>query len=88
MNMGFTCSGCENTWTGANVAHCAAAECHQTFSTVTWFDKHRVRGKCVDPAKLKVKTGVHAGEPLLKMGASGKWIGAASVPEFWKTEDA
>lgn len=82
----FTCSGCPATWTGVNICHCSGTGCHETFSTPAWFDKHRVRGKCVDPAKLKVKEGVHAGEPLLKRGSGGKWIGAEPTPEFWNKE--
>lgn len=37
--MNFSCGGCDNTWTGANTAHCSA--CHRTFSGPTLFDKHR-----------------------------------------------
>lgn len=83
--MAYTCSTCPATWTGINIAHCAC--CHQTFSTLAWFDAHRRGNKCLDPAGLKVKSGVHAGEPLLRRGQGGKWIGAQAVPEFWKTED-
>ena len=33
-------------------AHCAAADCHRTFGSVTGFDRHRRDGACVDPATL------------------------------------
>lgn len=39
-----TCAGCDTTWTGLAVAHCAA--CHLTFGSVAGFDKHRVSGRC------------------------------------------
>lgn len=31
-------------------AHCGA--CHRTFGGVSGFDRHRVEGRCVDPAGL------------------------------------
>lgn len=37
--MSHGCNGCSNRWGGLNTAHCAA--CHETFTTVTAFDKHR-----------------------------------------------
>lgn len=49
--MTYTCSGCPNTWGGLNSAHCSA--CHRTFSGVGTFDKHRVRGRCLDPAEIQ-----------------------------------
>lgn len=46
-----TCSGCDKTWSGLKMAHCS--QCHETFSTVGNFDKHRVSHgggtKCVRP---------------------------------------
>jgi hypothetical protein len=33
-------------------AHCAAADCHRTFNTVSGFDSHRRSGMCVDPVAL------------------------------------
>lgn len=35
----MTCT-CGKSWTGLKMAHCAS--CHETFSTVTTFDLHRV----------------------------------------------
>jgi hypothetical protein len=47
----ITCGGCDATWTGLNVAHCAA--CHETFSTARLFDEHRSadgeHGSCLRP---------------------------------------
>jgi hypothetical protein len=42
--MSARCGGCDTRWTGANVCHCAA--CHRTFTGVSGFDRHRVRGVC------------------------------------------
>lgn len=84
--MAHTCSGCPATWSGVNVCHCSGAGCHETFSGLTWYDAHRVNGKCKDPAKLKVRSGVHKGEPLLMLGKSGKWVGAGSAPEYWSSD--
>lgn len=48
------CITCSKSWSGLNVSHCSA--CHETFSGVRLFDKHRVhygeRGRCVDPATV------------------------------------
>jgi hypothetical protein len=41
---------CGARWTGLSRAHCAA--CHDTFTTVTNFDRHRRNGRCVDPASV------------------------------------
>lgn len=50
----ITCGGCDNTWTGLSFCHCSAAPvsspCHRTFSSLTMFDRHRVGGRCADPA--------------------------------------
>jgi hypothetical protein len=35
----FTCAGCNNTWTGNVMAHCAT--CHVTYGSVASFDRHR-----------------------------------------------
>lgn len=49
------CWRCGNIWGGMNTAHCAA--CHETFTGITAFDRHRERptakkpfGSCQDPA--------------------------------------
>jgi len=41
---------CEAWWAGANTCHCPA--CHETFSGVVTFDKHRSRGRCLDPRQI------------------------------------
>lgn len=35
------CSRCQGVWGGLKAAHCTADGCHQTFTTVSAFDKHR-----------------------------------------------
>lgn len=40
----ITCRGCDSTWTAKTWAHCSV--CHATFTGVTYFDYHRVNGKC------------------------------------------
>jgi hypothetical protein len=49
------CKACPATWTGLGIAHCAS--CHETFTTVSNFDRHRagsrvrglVAGECNAP---------------------------------------
>ena len=43
-----TCGGCAARWTALGIAHCGA--CHRTFGGLAGFDRHRLRGACVDPA--------------------------------------
>jgi hypothetical protein len=49
-----TCPRCHTTWTGTRACHCGA--CHQTFSGLEYFDRHRnhdgPHGRCQDPADL------------------------------------
>ena len=55
----ITCGGCDTTWTALNAAHCSA--CHQTFSGVHLFDRHRrptgEHGNCGHPGDLRDRTG-------------------------------
>lgn len=79
--MSTMCGGCEATWTGLKMCHCAG--CHQTFSVLTWFDSHRVRGKCKPPDEIKVKSGKDG--PLvqaMKLNEYGVWVGAVPNPRF------
>jgi hypothetical protein len=45
-----TCAGCTRRWYGIERAHCTA--CHRTFTTVEFFDQHRVGHVCHNPASL------------------------------------
>ena len=50
------CGGCSSRWNGLTTAHCSA--CHQTFTTVTAFNKHRTGSysqdtrHCLEPASV------------------------------------
>lgn len=46
---------CGARWAGANTSHCGA--CHETFTSVGGFDRHRKGGRCADPAEVGM---VHA----------------------------
>lgn len=41
---------CGATWCGLKTCHCIG--CHETFTTITSFDKHRQRGHCLQPADV------------------------------------
>lgn len=48
---------CGAWWTGNRTSHCAAADCHRTFSSITAFDRHHrnLPGggvECIDPAAV------------------------------------
>ena len=69
----YTCGGCDNTWTGLTMCHCA--RCHRTFSGIRLFDTHQTRAaKCLDPLMLSVK-----GEPLRLV--NGVWRGPAMTDD-------
>lgn len=76
-----TCGGCSNTWTGIKVCHCAG--CHRTFSVLSWFDRHRTRGKCLNPASITVSE--EDTRPAMKLDAHGKWVGALANPLYDNT---
>ena len=61
----YSCGGCENRWGGLAQAHCS--QCHQLFSGITSFDRHRRNGKCLDPAKIKNADG----ELVLELRTNG-----------------
>ncbi len=44
------CDACHTTWTGNRACHCRA--CCRSFSSVSAFDEHRRRFRCVDPATV------------------------------------
>ena len=44
---------CGAEWGGHQACHCG--ECHRTFSSLTWFDRHRRGGTCTDPAGLGMR---------------------------------
>lgn len=46
----ITCKNCDAVWTGENRCHCP--KCHITLAGVTYWNKHRVNGRCIAPEKL------------------------------------
>lgn len=66
------CAKCPNRWGGLNTAHCSA--CHQTFTGITAFDKHRDGNHandtrhCVHPTTVGL---VDAGRPYPCWGLPG-----------------
>ena len=86
--MKHTCGSCDATWTGTNMAHCGARNCHATFSSVALFDAHRAGGSCQDPAVMLVEGGSRAGEKRMRLNSHNVWVGNQPRPEFWKTEAA
>lgn len=43
----MSCAGCDKKWGGFAACHCTV--CHETFTTVGNFDRHRKTGKCEHP---------------------------------------
>jgi hypothetical protein len=47
---------CGRTWTGLSQAHCSGDAsgngCHEHFSSVRAFDRHRKTGRCVHPSEV------------------------------------
>ena len=59
--MYYKCT-CGKEWSGVRMAHCPT--CHETFSIVPNFDRHRKNGKCVDPKEVQ-----------LRQNDRGTWVG-------------
>lgn len=64
---GHPCGSCEATWTGLAAAHCPS--CHDTFSTVALFDRHRRGSACLDPSTVLDA----AGTRVMYRGADDMW---------------
>lgn len=79
-NLPHHCPRCPSRWSGYNTAHCSV--CHRTFTGVNTFDKHRVRGKCVDPEAVVNKKG----ERVLALTNREYpcWGVAGEKPPFWE----
>lgn len=64
-----------------NQAHCGADGCHETFSTVANFDRHRVgdpeHRRCADPA-----------ERGMRINAFGVWSHGGTRPRYWDADSA
>ncbi len=53
------CNACQNRWGGIATYHCRA--CHQTFTSITSFDKHQRAGRCEHPAAAGLTASTRAG---------------------------
>lgn len=58
----FTCSGCTNAWGGTAMAHCPT--CHETFSGITGFDRHRSNGRCRKPGSVGLELRTNGAAPV------------------------
>ena len=87
----YGCGRCDNRWGGLNTAHCGARNCHQTFTGIVAFDKHRAGSHaagtrhCVDPATLRDK---HGQPVLVDAGRGYPCWGLPSDDERWLGTDA
>lgn len=62
------------------MAHCGS--CHNAvFSTVANFDKHRSRGKCIDPASVGLELRTSGKSPTWAMPSDPEWAERFSKPE-------
>ena len=46
----ITHGACKRWWTGAERSHCGG--CHELFSSLTAFDRHRRGGRCLPPESV------------------------------------
>lgn len=74
-----TCRGCPTRWTGLTTSHCAG--CHETFTTVSNFDRHRRGGECVRPSSAGLIASQRGGNAVWHQPA-GKYD-IVSDREFW-----
>lgn len=70
----ITCSGCAARWTAPSACHCSG--CHETFSGIALFDRHRStaggeHGSCLPPGRL---CGTVTGERVM-FQRDGMWRG-------------
>ncbi len=72
-----SCGGCDRRWNSTSEAHCGT--CCRHFSTVANFDRHRVDGRCVDPASLTDRHGQPLLRPVERPGGP-TWVGGTPSP--------
>ncbi|AMS02661.1 hypothetical protein BJD55_gp105 [Gordonia phage Yvonnetastic] len=78
------CGGCDSEWSGLNTCHCAG--CHQTFSGLTAFVKHRpTTARSTGTAKCHAPDGVG-------LELNGRWYPCWGEPmdednDFWASDD-
>lgn len=74
------CSGCPARWGGTKTAHCSG--CHQTFTAMGAFDKHRVGDHaagtrtCANPASVGLVRTSSRGYPC--------WASPGDDSEWWQ----
>lgn len=86
----FGCARCASRWGGLLTAHCGG--CHQTFTGITAFDKHRVGPPsnriCLDPSSAVNENpeSDKFGERLFQMSGRAYpcWALEGEKPDFWK----
>lgn len=79
---------CGKGWNGYNTCHCTT--CHETFTGIAGFDKHRLAGKCLDPATMVWGTkSKRAGQLVFRDAGRAYqcWASAESDASRWATED-
>jgi len=77
----ITCARCDTRWTGLSACHCGA--CHRTFSGLSAFDIHCVRGRCNDPATLFKRNGEPKPGPVTRR----YWAGWGQPGQDTRWED-
>lgn len=89
MNAPFSCSSCGRGWTGLKECHCVT--CHESFSTESNFDRHRVfladgdwsGRRCLSPEELSALR-TKSGKPVLEQSSRkyGRvWVSSGQRPE-------
>lgn len=77
---GFPCSTCGKVWTGHRRCHCTS--CHESFSSASAFDHHRLDFACRPPASrgLALIEGYWQW-PQRQEGVALPWRGAVEAPD-------
>lgn len=76
MNAPHRCGNCPARWWGARIAHCSS--CHETFSTVTAFDAHRVGPD--NARRCDTAAADRNGLPKLRQTDAGTWVMGEALP--------
>ena len=75
---GFPCKGCGKSWTGHSRCHCTA--CHESFSSVSAFDRHRIDFACRPPGDPGLVLVDGYWQWPQREGAALPWQDAAEAP--------
>ena len=75
----YPCLGCGKVWTGARRCHCAT--CHENFSSISTFDRHRVNGYCRNPiARGLIRVNGYWQQPAMPQEALTARLGGSKRP--------